>query len=183
MGPLDWLLLLIAGACVAISLYQRFVRTVFMAIGAYVGTLFSALLYQEAAFRLKAIGHEKPWFEGLVFILLFLLIFLAFYFVSRAAYRDTSLPKLGFLDHLLGGRGGRAGGRDFADNPLQRFGGDGRRVLGAVSVVCPIAQLARQYPAGRADPPAHAGLRAGFLSLLLCDGFSARVTATLSRGA
>jgi len=103
MGPLDWLLLLIAGACVAISLYQRFVRTVFMAIGAYVGTLFSALLYREAAFRLKAIGHEKPWFEGLVFILLFFLIFLVFYFVSRAAYRDTSLPKLGFLDHLLGG--------------------------------------------------------------------------------
>lgn len=103
MGPFDLLLLLIAVMCVAISLYQRLVRTVIMLSGAYVGTLISVLLYQDVAFRLKALGQEKAWFEGVVFMVLFFIFFLVFYLISRAAYPDTSLPKLGFLDHLLGG--------------------------------------------------------------------------------
>ncbi len=103
MGPLDMLLLLIAVGCVALSLYQRLVRTVIMLVAAYIATLISALVFEEAAFRLKAIGQGEAWFEGVTFLALFFLIFLVFYFASRAAYPDTSLPKLGFLDHLLGG--------------------------------------------------------------------------------
>lgn len=103
MGPFDMLLISIAVGLIAISLYQRVIRTVIMLLGAYIGTLVSVLLYQEAAFRLKAVGDGKAWFEGAMFLLLFFVIFLVFYLVSRAAYPDTTLPKLGFLDHLLGG--------------------------------------------------------------------------------
>ncbi|MDX9955873.1 MAG: CvpA family protein [Anaerolineae bacterium] len=103
MGPMDMFLLLIAVGCIVLSLYQRFIRSLIMVVGAYIGTLISALIYKDAAFRLKAIGHGAAWFEGTVFLVLFFLVFLVFYFASRAAYPDTSLPKLGFLDHLLGG--------------------------------------------------------------------------------
>lgn len=103
MGPFDMLLILIAVGCIAISMYQRLVRTIIMLSGAYIATLLSVLLYQEAAFRLKAIGQEKAWFEGVVFLALFFILFLVIYLASRAAYPDTTLPKLGFLDHLLGG--------------------------------------------------------------------------------
>lgn len=103
MGPLDMLLLMVALACVVIAVFQRFVRTVIMLIAAYTGTLISALLYREVAFRLKAIGQEEAWFEGVVFLVLFFVVFLSIAIASRAAYPDTSLPKLGVLDHLLGG--------------------------------------------------------------------------------
>lgn len=103
MGPLDMLLLLIAVGCIVLLLIQRFIRALITLIGAYIGTLISALLYQDVAFRLKAIGHGAAWFEGAMFLALFFLIFIIFYFASRAAYPDTSLPKLGFLDNLLGG--------------------------------------------------------------------------------
>lgn len=103
MGPMDMLLLLIAIGCIALSLYQRFIRSLIMVVGAYIATLISTLMYKDAAFRLKAIGHGTAWFEGTIFLVLFFLIFLVFYFAGRAAYPDTSLPKLGFLDHLLGG--------------------------------------------------------------------------------
>lgn len=103
MGPLDMLLLLVAAACVVLALFQRFVRTVIVLIAAYTGTLISALVYRDVAFRLKAIGQDEAWFEGVVFLLVFFVVFLAIYIASRAAYPDTSLPKLGFVDHLLGG--------------------------------------------------------------------------------
>ncbi len=103
MGLVDVLMILVGVMFFLLLIYARLIRAVLLLAAAYVSTLGSALLYQTTAFRLKAFGHGEIWFEGLMFILLFFLIFLIFFLVSRAAFKDTTLPKLGFLDYVLGG--------------------------------------------------------------------------------
>ncbi len=102
MSPLDILLIMLGLFVVALCLYVRFVRALFLLVGAYTATLMGVFLYQLAAFRLQAIGNGEMWFEGTMFLLIFFVILLAFFLISRAAYPDTTLPKLGFLDYLLG---------------------------------------------------------------------------------
>jgi uncharacterized membrane protein required for colicin V production len=99
---LDALLVLLGVLLIALCLYRRFIGAVFLLAGAYVSTLVALLSYQEVAYRLQAIGNNTIWFEGLVFIFLYLLTLVIFFVGSRVAYPDTSTPKLGFLDALLG---------------------------------------------------------------------------------
>lgn len=99
---LDALLVLLGLLLIILSLYRRLIGTVFLLAGAYIATLISALAYEEVAYRLQAIGHNTLWFEALMFILLYLSILFVFFIVSRIAYPDTSLPKIGFLDPLFG---------------------------------------------------------------------------------
>lgn len=102
MSPLDILLIMLGLFVVALCVYARFVRALLLLVGAYTATLMGVFLYQTAAFRLQAIGKGAIWFEGTVFLLIFFVTLLAFFLISRAAYPDTTLLKLGFLDHFLG---------------------------------------------------------------------------------
>ncbi|MFP4343305.1 MAG: CvpA family protein [Anaerolineales bacterium] len=103
MATLDILLLLVGLLMVVFSAAVRTVKALFMMVGVYFATLTGALLYQELAFRLKLFGNEEIWFEGLVFIALFFLLLFIFFLILRAAFPDSSLPKIGFLDVLFGG--------------------------------------------------------------------------------
>ena len=102
MSPLDILLIMLGLFVVALCLYARFVRALFLLVGAYTATLTGLFLYQLAAFRLQAIGKGEIWFEGTMFLLIFFVTLLVFFLISRAAYPDTTLPKLKSLDYLLG---------------------------------------------------------------------------------
>ncbi|MEJ5312243.1 MAG: CvpA family protein [Anaerolineae bacterium] len=103
MGPLDMLIILVAVGVVAFLTYQRMARALFSLAVTWVATLLSALLYKEAAFRLKAvIGPNRSLNEGAFFIGLFILFFVVGYFVLRAAFPVTKLPKLGILDFVMG---------------------------------------------------------------------------------
>jgi uncharacterized membrane protein required for colicin V production len=99
---LDALLVLLGLLLIILGIYRRLIGAAFLLAGTYVATLISALAYEEVAYRLQAIGHNTLWFEALVFILLYLSILLVFFIVSRIAYPDTSIPKIGFLDAVLG---------------------------------------------------------------------------------
>ncbi len=97
-------LLIVLGLCiVGLMAYLRTVKALFMLGGVYLSTLVSAMLYQGLAHGLSAIGQGELWFEGLVFILLFFIVFIVFLAVLRASFPDSSLPKIGALDYVLGG--------------------------------------------------------------------------------
>ena len=102
MSSLDILLIMLGLFVVVLCLYGRFVRALMLLVGAYIATLAGVLLYKMAAFRLQAVGHNQMWFEGMVFLLIFFVILLAFFLISRSAYPDTTLPTLGVLDYFLG---------------------------------------------------------------------------------
>ncbi len=102
MATLDILLFLIGVLMIVFLASQRTVKALFMVVGVYFATLTGALIYPELAFRMKLFGNEEAWFEGLVFIAAFFLLLLVFFLVLRAAFPDSSLPKIGFLDVLFG---------------------------------------------------------------------------------
>ncbi len=103
MGPLDLLIIFVAVGVVAFLTYQRMARALFSLAVTWAATLLSALSYEEAAFRLKAvIGPNRSLNEGAFFIGLFVLFLVVGYFVVRAAFPVTKLPKLGILDYLMG---------------------------------------------------------------------------------
>ena len=108
MSIFDILLILVGLIMVALGIYRRFIGSLFLLVGAYVASLSAALIYRQAAYGLSAIGKGEHWFEGVVFIALYFLIFIIFFIVSFFTYSDTSLPKLRFLDPLLGAVGGLA---------------------------------------------------------------------------
>ncbi|MEA3309711.1 MAG: CvpA family protein [Chloroflexota bacterium] len=102
MSNFDIILILVGSVMVALAGYRRLIGSLFLLVGAYVASLSAALLYQQAAYGLEAIGKGAHWFEGVVFIAIYFLIFAIFFIISLLAYADTSLPKLHFLDPLLG---------------------------------------------------------------------------------
>lgn len=106
MGVLDILLLFVGIIFVVLGFYFRFLRSAAMLLSAYVATLSALLMYREVAYRLQAIGGVSSLFDGIVFLGLFFLVFIVFMIVTGVAYPDMTLPKLGFLDRLLGGIGG-----------------------------------------------------------------------------
>lgn len=103
MSAFDILLILVGGGMVALSSYRRLIGSLILLVGAYVASLTAALFYEQAAYGLSTIGKGTHWFEGVVFLGLYFLIFAIFFIVSVAAYPDTSLPKLRFFDQVLGG--------------------------------------------------------------------------------
>jgi len=103
MTAYDWLLIFF-GAGLAISfIFQGLVRALFSLFALWSATLLAAVLYQETAFRLQAItGPNVSLARGLVFDGLLLIFLIAGYVLTRLAFPVTKLPKLGFLDNLLG---------------------------------------------------------------------------------
>ncbi|MGC9399203.1 MAG: CvpA family protein [Anaerolineae bacterium] len=107
---LDALFILLGLLLVVLGVYRRFIGALFLLGGVYVATLVTALSYEEVAYRLLAIGKGAIWFEGLMFIVVYLLVLVIFFVVSLVAFPDTSFSKLHFLDPLLGGALGAVAG-------------------------------------------------------------------------
>jgi len=103
MGAMDIFFILLGLTFVALGFYFRFLRSLAMLLGTYIASLSAVLLYREAAYRLQAIGGVSSLFDGIVFLALFFLVLIVFLIIMHVAYPDMSLPKLGFVDSLLGG--------------------------------------------------------------------------------
>ncbi len=103
MGPVDLLILLVAAGVVFFLTYARMAKALFSLAVLWAATMFSLLLYKEAAYRIKAIaGPNRSLTEGIMFIALFVLFFVIGYVAIHSAFPVTKLPKLGILDYLLG---------------------------------------------------------------------------------
>ncbi|HQE93825.1 MAG TPA: CvpA family protein [Anaerolineae bacterium] len=103
MGVLDWLIVFVAVGVVGFLTYQRMAKALFSLAILWAATMFSTLLYKEAAYRVKAVAGPNPSLtEGVMFIVLFILFFVIGYAVIHAAFPVTKLPKLGVLDSLMG---------------------------------------------------------------------------------
>jgi uncharacterized membrane protein required for colicin V production len=103
MGPLDLLILFMAVGVVAFLTYQRMVRALFSLAILWAATMLSAFLYEEAAYRIKAIaGPDKSLVEGAMFIGLFILFFIIGYVIIHVSFPVTNLPKIGILDTVMG---------------------------------------------------------------------------------
>ncbi|HOU11677.1 MAG TPA: CvpA family protein [Anaerolineae bacterium] len=103
MGPIDLLIIFVAMGVVGFLTYQRMAKALFSLAIVWVATMLSALLYKEAAYRIKAVaGPNTSATEGLMFIGLFILFFVIGYVAIHASFPVTRLPKLGFLDFVMG---------------------------------------------------------------------------------
>lgn len=103
MGPIDLLIIFFAVGVVSFLTYQRMAKALFALVVLWSATMLSALLYKEAAYRIKAVaGPNTSATEGLMFIGLFILFFVIGYVVVHASFPVTKLPKLGFLDFVMG---------------------------------------------------------------------------------
>ncbi|HOT91616.1 MAG TPA: CvpA family protein [Anaerolineae bacterium] len=103
MGPADLLILLVAAGVVFFLTYARMAKALFSLAILWAATMFSLLLYKEAAYRIQAVaGPDTSVTEGLMFIALFALFFGLGYAAIHAAFPVTKLPKLGILDPLMG---------------------------------------------------------------------------------
>jgi uncharacterized membrane protein required for colicin V production len=99
---IDALLVTLGLIMLGLCIYRRFIGSLLLLAGAYVGLLIALISYEEVAYRMDAIGEGALWFEGLVFIVIYLLALIVFFIVSRVAFEDTSIPRLKFFDSLLG---------------------------------------------------------------------------------
>jgi len=103
ISPFDILLILIGLAAVVIGIAVRYARALLLLIGTYLVSLFAGYLYPSFAKLFSALGHGTAWFDALSFTIFFVGGMLAIYFGSRHYFPDTTLPKLGALDFVLGG--------------------------------------------------------------------------------
>lgn len=103
MTAYDWLLIFL-GVGLAISfVFQGLIRALFSLFALWSATLLAAVLYQETAFRLQAVtGPNVALARGLVFDGLLVVFLIVGYVLTRIAFPVTKLPKLGFLDNVLG---------------------------------------------------------------------------------
>ncbi len=102
ISPFDIVLILIGLSAVIIGAVSRYVRAIILLIGTYLASVFAGYLYPLFAKMFSALGHGTAWFDALSFTLFFVGGLLAIYFLSRRYFPDTTLPKLGTLDNLLG---------------------------------------------------------------------------------
>jgi uncharacterized membrane protein required for colicin V production len=103
MGPFDLLIIFVAVGIVGFLTYQRMAKALFSLAVLWAATMFGALLYKEAAYRIKAIaGPNTSLTEGAMFIGLFLLFFVVGYILIHTSFPVTKLPKIGFLDYVMG---------------------------------------------------------------------------------
>ncbi len=103
ISPFDILLILIGLAAVVIGIAVRYARALLLLFGTYLVSLFAGYLYRPFARFFFAVGHGTAWFDALSFAIFFVGGMLAIYFGSRHYFPDTTLPKLGALDFVLGG--------------------------------------------------------------------------------
>lgn len=103
MTAYDWLLIFFGAGLAIFFIFQGLVRALFSFFALWSATLLAAVLYQETTFRLQAItGPNVSLARGLVFDGLLLIFLIAGYVLTRLAFPVTKLPKLGFLDNVLG---------------------------------------------------------------------------------
>lgn len=102
MGLREMLLIFLGVGIVAFFTYQRVLRAVFFVLVLWSAGLMSALVYESAAFRMKALLMNRPLTEGWLFIIFMALFAIAGYAFVYKAFPDTKLPKIGILDYILG---------------------------------------------------------------------------------
>ncbi|MCJ7550034.1 MAG: hypothetical protein MUQ30_10170 [Anaerolineae bacterium] len=103
MTSIDWLLIFLGVGVVVLFAVAGLMRALFTAIVLWAVTLLSAATYTDVAFRVQAIGGENlSLFRGIVFDTMVVVLLVVGYVLVHIAFPDTKLPKLGFLDNLLG---------------------------------------------------------------------------------
>ncbi len=106
--PIEVLLLLVMVAGATVGYNQRFIRGLVTLPFLYVATGFATLAYEPTSPYIGAIFGDFREVEPprgvkvFAFFVLTLAIWLALEGISRALFRDMSLPKLGILDNLGG---------------------------------------------------------------------------------
>lgn len=109
MTPFDFLLIIFGVGIVVFGAFQRMLRMLFMLAVVWLATYLGALFYEMVTVPVSAVASNNPTVvEGMVFLVLFMLLTIAGYAVSRLAFPITKLPKIGFLDVLMGGLIGAA---------------------------------------------------------------------------
>lgn len=103
MTSIDWLLIFLGVGVVVFLAVAGLMRALFTAIALWAVTLLSAATYTDVAFRVQAIGGANlSLFRGIVFDTMLMILLVVGYILLYIAFPDTKLPKLGFLDNLLG---------------------------------------------------------------------------------
>lgn len=103
MGPIDMLLVFAGIGVVFFLTYQRMARALFSLGVLWAATMMSGLLYEEAAYRVKAVAGNNPSLtEGLMFALLLVIFFVVGTILVHLSFPETRLPKIGFLDVMMG---------------------------------------------------------------------------------
>jgi hypothetical protein len=103
MGPLDLLIIFVGIGLVVFLAYQKMARALFALGVLWAATMLSGLLYEEAAFRVKAVaGPNTSLTEGIMFVVLLVIFFAVGYILMVLSFPETRLPKIGFLDGLMG---------------------------------------------------------------------------------
>jgi uncharacterized membrane protein required for colicin V production len=103
MTAYDWIIVFFGVGLVVLFTFERMLRALFGLGVLWSATLMSSMLYVEVAHRVQAMtGPRRVLARGIIFDVLLLLIFVAGYVIIRLSFPDTRLPKLGFLDTVLG---------------------------------------------------------------------------------
>lgn len=103
MSPLDLLIVFVAIGLAAFLAFQKMARVLFAVGILWAATMLSGLLYEEAAYRIKAVAGANPSLtDGIMFVLLLVIFFVVGYILMYLSFPETRLPKLGFLDTLMG---------------------------------------------------------------------------------
>ncbi len=104
MTPFDFLLIIFGAGIVIFGAIQRMLRMLFMLVVVWLATFIAVLTYEWVTVPVQALASNNPTaVKGMVFIVIFLLLTLAGYIISRVAFPVTKLPRIGFLDVVMGG--------------------------------------------------------------------------------
>jgi uncharacterized membrane protein required for colicin V production len=100
---LDVVLVILFVAICVWAVVQRLVRQLMTLAALYVATAVAGLIYPQVARWLSAIGGRTPTLtEGITFWILFLAVTIALEVLLRRWFPDVRLPKISFLDNVLG---------------------------------------------------------------------------------
>ncbi|MBN2003193.1 MAG: CvpA family protein [Anaerolineae bacterium] len=112
MTSLDYVLIVVGILVIALSATQGVVRVFIMCVAFYLvciiagmATLASGIIQNLAAGITEQLGGSAPplaMAQVIVFVGLGFTLYIGSYFISRAAYADTSIPELGGFDNVLG---------------------------------------------------------------------------------
>jgi hypothetical protein len=104
MTPFDYLLIIFGAGIVVFGAFQRMLRMLFMLVVVWIATFAGVLSYEFVTVPVQALATNNPTaVKGVVFIVLFFLFTIAGYVISRLAFPVTTLPRIGFLDVVMGG--------------------------------------------------------------------------------
>jgi len=102
MNGFDILLALVIVVFCGLGIYQRLIRQA-MSLGVfYLATIGAGLTYRLLATLTQVIGGLTPPGHFVAFWVMFAVFAIALEVMLRKGFEDVQLPKLGFLDNLLG---------------------------------------------------------------------------------